>query len=59
MFIHDNPDGTRNVILDPGETITVEMAGGNGVVYTITSDSTTGTIKDDDGYDITALAYYR
>lgn len=56
MFMHDNADGTKNIILDPGEVITVEMAGGNGNVFTIRAD---GTITDEDGNDVTALAYGR
>lgn len=56
MFMHGNKDGTKNVILDPGEVITVEMPGGNGNVFTISGD---GTITDEDGNDVTALAYGR
>jgi hypothetical protein len=57
VFIHKNDLNQNVVILDPGEVIVVEMPGGNGETYTIDADER--TITDEDGNNVTALAYYR
>lgn len=54
MFIHDNADGTKTLILDAGESITVELPGGNGGFFIVSAD---GTVKDEDGFNVTAAAY--
>lgn len=43
------------VILAPGETVTVELSGGNGETFTI-SDSGKSVVNED-GFNITAAAY--
>lgn len=50
-------DGETTVILDNHESITIELPGGNGETFTIDADSK--SVKDEDGYDLTAAAYDR
>lgn len=43
------------VILAPGETVTVELPGGNGETFTVDADGK--SVVNEDGLDITATAY--
>jgi hypothetical protein len=55
MFMHDNPDGSKTVILDVGDKpLTVELPGGNGEYFRVFAD---GTLLDQDGTDM-RRAYY-
>lgn len=50
MFMHDNTDGGKTIILDVGDKpLVVELPGGNGNTYTIYPD---GAIVDEDGTDM-------
>ncbi len=56
MFLCDNEDGSKTLILDNGEKITVELPGGNGETFTIDADAK--TITDEDDFDLTRARMY-
>lgn len=56
MFIHDNEDGSKTVILDRDDKpLTVELYGGNGEFYRVWPN---GDIRDQDGTDMTRAYLY-
>lgn len=50
MYVQDDEDGEGTlVILGRGETLTVELPGGNGETITFNPD---GSVTDQDGFDL-------
>lgn len=57
MYTYEGDDGRQVVMLSPGDVIEVEFPGGNGEILTIDADAR--SVTDEDGNDLTALAYGR
>lgn len=51
MFITKDPSGATRVILDAGESVIVELPGGNGEEFTIGADDK--SVQDEDGFNLT------
>lgn len=56
MFAYTDSDGRSCIELAPGESVTVELPGGNGESFTVDGDGR--SVTDETGFDLTS-AYWR